>query len=54
MNRGEGDGEKAQYWKKTIREAARSGMSMREFCRRHRLRESQFYWWQRKLRAGRE
>jgi len=25
-----------------------------EFCRRHRLKESQFYWWQRKLKAGRQ
>jgi len=29
-------------------------VSVREFCRQHRLRESQFYWWQRKLRAGRQ
>jgi hypothetical protein len=49
-----GDSEKARYWQRTISEAARSGMSIREFCRRRRLRESQFYWWQRKLRAGRD
>lgn len=51
---GKGDAEKARYWRRTISEAARSGMSIREFCRRRRLRESQFYWWQRKLKAGRE
>ena len=51
---GKGDAEKARYWQRTIREAARSGMSIRAFCRQRRLRESQFYWWQRKLRAGRE
>jgi hypothetical protein len=28
-------------------------MSIREFCRQRRLKESQFYWWQRKLKAGR-
>ena len=50
----EGDVEKARYWQRTISEAARSGISIREFCRRHRLRESQFYWWQRKLKAGRD
>jgi transposase-like protein len=50
---GKGDVEKARYWQRTISEAARSGISIREFCRRHRLRESQFYWWQRKLKAGR-
>jgi len=54
VNSGKGDAEKARYWQRTISEAARSGISIREFCRRHRLRESQFYWWQRKLKAGRE
>jgi hypothetical protein len=29
-------------------------MSIRAFCRQRRLRQSQFYWWQRKLRAGRQ
>ena len=52
--REKGDAEKARYWRRTISEAARSGMSIRAFCRQRRLRESQFYWWQRKLRAGRE
>lgn len=45
------DVEKARFWQKTIREAARSGLSTREFCRQHRLHESQFYWWQRRLAA---
>jgi hypothetical protein len=49
-----GDAEKAQYWQRTISEAARSGISIREFCQRRRLRESQFYWWQRKLKAARD
>ena len=53
MNRREHDAEKARYWQRTIREAARSGMSIREFCRQRRLKESQFYWWQHKLKAGR-
>jgi hypothetical protein len=54
MSRRERDAEKARYRQKTIREAVRSSMSIREFCRRCRLKESQFYWWQRKLKAGRE
>ena len=41
--------EKAQFWQSAIREAARSGGSIREFCRRRKLHESQFYWWQRRL-----
>jgi hypothetical protein len=54
MSSGKGDAEKARYWQRTIREAVRRGMSIREFCRQHRLKESQFYWWQHKLRAGRQ
>jgi hypothetical protein len=49
-----GDAEKARYWRRTISEAARSGMSIRAFCRQRRLRQSQFYWWQHKLRASRQ
>jgi hypothetical protein len=29
-------------------------MSIREFCRQRRLKESQFYWWQHRLKAGRQ
>jgi hypothetical protein len=48
------DVEKAHFWRKTIREAARSGVSTREFCRQQKLQESQFYWWQRRLSAARQ
>ena len=48
------DVEKRRLWQRTIGEAARSGVSIREFCRQHRLKESQYYWWQRKLKAGRQ
>ena len=48
------DAEKGRFWQRAIRDAARSGTSIREFCRQHRLKESQFYWWQRKLKAGRQ
>ena len=53
MNRKNHDVEKQRYWQRTIGDAARSGMSIREFCRQRRLRESQFYWWQRKLKVRR-
>ena len=53
MSSGKGDRDKARYWQRTIREAARSGMSIREFCRQRRLKESQFYWWQHKLKVDR-
>ena len=54
MNRRNHDVEKQRYWQRTIGDAARSGMSIREFCRQRRVKESQFYWWQRKLKAGRQ
>lgn len=43
------DVEKARFWRKAVQEAARSGLSIREFCRQRKLHESQFYWWQRHL-----
>jgi hypothetical protein len=49
---GQGDEKKARHWQELLGEAARSGISIREFCRRRRLKESQFYWWQRRLRLG--
>jgi len=53
MAKGKGDVRKARYWQQTLGEAARSGLSIREFCRRRRLKESQFYWWQRRLQMAR-
>ena len=47
------DVEKARYWQTVIRDAARSGMSTRAFCRQRKLRECQFYWWQRRLKEKR-
>ena len=47
------DVEKARYWQAVIRDAARSGLSTRAFCRQRKLRESQFYWWQRRLKEKR-
>jgi len=49
VSREKQDVEKVRFWQSAIREAARSGASIREFCRRRKLYESQFYWWQRRL-----
>ena len=49
MGGGKADAKKARHWQEVLGEAARSGISIREFCRRRRLKESQFYWWQRRL-----
>ncbi len=43
------DMEKARFWRKAVHDAARSGLSIREFCRQRKLHESQFYWGQRHL-----
>ena len=43
------DVQKAKMWQGVVREAARSGLSNREFCRQRGLTTSQFYWWQRRL-----
>ncbi len=34
-------------WRDAIRRQAQSGLSVREFCRRHRLNEPSFYEWRR-------
>ena len=44
------DVEKEKYWRGVIREGARSGLSIREFCRQKRIKESQFYAWRRELK----
>jgi transposase len=53
MSIARGDAKKARYWQQVLGEAARSGLSIREFCRRRRLKESPFYWWQHRLRMNR-
>ncbi len=47
--RGRVDLSKHRRWQRTIGEAARSGLSIREFCRRRKLTVSHFYWWRRHL-----
>lgn len=37
------DSEKEASWRDAIRRQAASGLSVREFCRRHRLSEPSFY-----------
>ncbi len=49
QSRGRIDLAKHRRWQRTIGEAAPSGLSIREFCRRRKLTVSHFYWWQRRL-----
>lgn len=48
------DEAKARFWQGMLREAARSGVSIREFCQRRKLDVAQFYWWRRRLKQRRE
>ena len=38
-----------QCWRERFREFKRSGLSVREYCRSHALREHTFFWWRRAL-----
>jgi hypothetical protein len=38
-----------EQWRKLIEEAARSGTSIRAFCRQRRVTEAQFYAWRARL-----
>ena len=52
MNRRRVNLDRERQWERRIREAARSGMSISEFCRRRNLKEKQFYWWRRRFGKG--
>ncbi|TWT91721.1 hypothetical protein Pla108_42040 [Botrimarina colliarenosi] len=43
------DAEKERRWREVLDRQAASGLSVREFCRRERLTESQFYAWRRTI-----
>jgi hypothetical protein len=40
-----------QFWRTTLTKWTRSGLNIRDFCRRHRLQESAFYFWRREIAA---
>jgi hypothetical protein len=45
------DGAKERFWRDVLRRQARSGLSVRAFCRHERLSEASFYAWRRTTRA---
>jgi transposase-like protein len=49
MGRGRASKGKREHWRRLIAEAAQSGTSIREFCRRRGVTERQFYSWRTKL-----
>ena len=40
---------KEAFWRKTQRQQASSGLTIRAYCRKHRLGEPLFYFWRREL-----
>jgi transposase-like protein len=40
-----------QYWRSTVAKWITSGLTIRDFCRKHRLSEPSFYSWRRELAA---
>ena len=40
---------RAEYWRQQIAEQARSGLSVKQFCRQQRLTEPSFYFWRKRL-----
>lgn len=50
MAKGKGrDTQRERRWRRIIREHRRSGVGVREFCRRGKLTETAFYFWRREL-----
>jgi hypothetical protein len=43
------DPEKERFWRRTISDQGRSGLSIREFCSRRSVSEPLFYAWRREL-----
>jgi transposase-like protein len=43
------DGRLEAKWRRIIREHTRTGLNIRDFCRKSKLHESAFYFWRREL-----
>lgn len=50
MAKSQCDLEKERRWRGTVSAWRASGLSVREYCRRHRVAESSFHFWRRELR----
>jgi hypothetical protein len=40
---------KHEHWRQVLQRWRASGMSVRGFCGRHKIHESRFWWWKRRL-----
>lgn len=45
------DPKREQFWRRTLTRFATAGLNIRDFCRRHRLAETAFYFWRRAIAA---
>lgn len=45
------DAKKEKFWRGKMAAYEKRGVTVREFCARERLREVQFYYWRRELKA---
>ena len=43
------DPAREKFWRRTIREQQRSGLTVRDFCRREGLKDWTFRWWRQEL-----
>ena len=43
------DLKKQTFWRRIVREQSGSGLSVRAWCRKHRVKEVSFFWWRRQL-----
>jgi hypothetical protein len=43
------DSQRERRWRRIVRQHGRSGLAVREFCRRGKLTETAFYFWRREL-----
>ena len=48
------DAGRERFWRATLKRQAGSGLSVREFCRREKLGESNFYAWRRTIAERRQ
>lgn len=44
------DPQRERFWRSTLKTWQTSGLSIRAFCRQHRLKESAFHFWRQELR----
>ena len=51
---GKRDASKERYWRRLIRQRAKTGETVAGFCAREGVPVHQFYWWQRTLRTGQQ